>query len=239
MEKTYKKLIFDLDNTLVDDDENRKYAIKQVLLDRDEEATNERVTEFITLDNQFWADRAAGKIRDPYEFKNNEERTTWVRAQRFLKFFQNISFEEATGINSRYINYLSEIVVPIKNSKDILEYLHKRQYDIYIATNGPSKAVNDKLSKIEVQHYIKGFYSADEAGHMKPNRVFFEKMFDKMDISNKADVLIIGDELEKDVLGGIKNGFDSCWLNTKCVDNSTDIKPTYEINDLMELKKYL
>ena len=27
MEKTYKKLIFDLDNTLVDDDENRKYAI--------------------------------------------------------------------------------------------------------------------------------------------------------------------------------------------------------------------
>ena len=74
---------------------------------------------------------------------------------------------------------------------------------------------------------------------MKPSRVFFEKMFDKMDISNKADVLIIGDELEKDVLGGIKNGFDSCWLNIKCVDNSTDIKPTYEINDLMELKKYL
>ena len=26
MQKTYRKLLFDLDNTLVDDDENRRYA---------------------------------------------------------------------------------------------------------------------------------------------------------------------------------------------------------------------
>ena len=30
MLKIYKKLLFDLDNTLVDDDENRRYAIKQI-----------------------------------------------------------------------------------------------------------------------------------------------------------------------------------------------------------------
>ena len=30
MHKIYRKLLFDLDNTLVDDDENRKYAIKQI-----------------------------------------------------------------------------------------------------------------------------------------------------------------------------------------------------------------
>ena len=29
MLKNYKMLLFDLDNTLVDDDENRKYAIKK------------------------------------------------------------------------------------------------------------------------------------------------------------------------------------------------------------------
>ena len=36
MQKKYKKLLFDLDNTLVDDDENRKYAIKQILLERND-----------------------------------------------------------------------------------------------------------------------------------------------------------------------------------------------------------
>ena len=30
MVKTYKKILFDLDNTLVDDDENRKYALAVV-----------------------------------------------------------------------------------------------------------------------------------------------------------------------------------------------------------------
>ena len=34
MLKKYKKILFDLDNTLVDDNENRKYAIKQILKER-------------------------------------------------------------------------------------------------------------------------------------------------------------------------------------------------------------
>jgi len=58
MQKKYKKILFDLDNTLVDDDENRKYAIKQTLLERKEVVTKERIESFIELDNQFWKDRA-------------------------------------------------------------------------------------------------------------------------------------------------------------------------------------
>ena len=75
MQKTYRKLLFDLDNTLVDDDENRRYAIKQILTERKENATTKRIESFIKLDNQFWKDRAEGKIKDPYTFKNNEEKT--------------------------------------------------------------------------------------------------------------------------------------------------------------------
>ena len=62
MQKTYRKLLFDLDNTLVDDDENRRYAIKQILTERKENATTKRIESFIKLDNQFWKDRAEGKI---------------------------------------------------------------------------------------------------------------------------------------------------------------------------------
>ena len=87
----YKKLLFDLDNTLVDDDENRKYAIKQILIEKEENTTEERIENFIKLDNQFWKDRAEGKIKDPYKFKNNKEKTEWVRSQRFRKYFKNIS----------------------------------------------------------------------------------------------------------------------------------------------------
>ena len=52
-------------------------------------------------------------------------------------------------------------------------------------------------------------------------------------------MIIIGDELEKDVWGGIQNGIDSCWLNIKKDKNNSDLKPNYEINDLIELKRFL
>ena len=239
MQKTYRKLLFDLDNTLVDDDENRRYAIKQILTERKENATTERIESFIKLDNQFWKARAEGKIKDPYTFKSNEEKTRWVRAQRFLKFFNDISFEEGVEINQKYINYLSKNIIPIKNAQEILKYLYKKQYEIYIVTNGPIMAVNDKLSKINAVKYISGTFTAEEAGYMKPQHEFFAKFFNRINSYKTEDMLIIGDELEKDVLGGIRNGIDSCWFNIKNTENKTELKPTYEINNLIELKNIL
>ena len=64
-------------------------------------------------------------------------------------------------------------------------------------------------------------------------------MFQKIGSDNVEDMLIVGDELEKDVLGGIRNGIDSCWVNLKKADNKTEFKPTYEINELIELKNLL
>ena len=129
MLKIYKKLLFDLDNTLVDDDENRRYAIKQILIERKENVTDEKIENFINLDNQFWKDRAEGKIKDPHNFKT--------------------SFEEGKEINKKYINFLSKNIVPIKNSQEILKYLYEKQYELYITTNSPTKVVNDKLNKIK------------------------------------------------------------------------------------------
>ena len=53
------------------------------------------------------------------------------------------------------------------------------------------------------------------------------------------DILIIGDELEKDALGGIKNRIDTCQFNMNEITNNTNLKQTYEINNLIELKNIL
>ena len=238
MQKSYKKLLFDLDNTLVDDDENRKCAIKKILLERNECPTTEQILKFIELDNQFWKDRSAGKIKDPYKFKTNEEKTEWIRAQRFIKYFKDISLEEGIYINNKYINYLKEKIVPIQNATEILEYLYKKQYEIYIITNSPTKVVNDKINKINAQKYIKNTFSAEEAGNMKPHNDFFDKFFHKINNYKKEEMLIIGDELDKDILGGIQNGIDTCWFNPKKITNNL-YKPNYEINNLLDLKNIL
>ena len=51
MQKKYRKLLFDLDNTLVDDDENRRYAITQILIERKEKVTTKKIESFIKIDN--------------------------------------------------------------------------------------------------------------------------------------------------------------------------------------------
>lgn len=239
MHPKYTKLLFDLDNTLVDDNENRKNAIKQILLDRDEEISDKKLEEFIKLDDQFWQDRASGKIKDPYEFKTPEERTEWVRAQRFIKYFNNISLEQATQINNKYIKYLKDKIVSIKNSTQVLQYLYEKGYEIYIITNSPTIVVNSKLKAIDALKYIKETFSAEEAGHMKPHNEFYKVFFNKTSNYEKESMLIIGDELDKDILGAVQNEIDSCWFNIKKTENNTKIKPTYEINNLIELKNIL
>ncbi len=238
MPKIYKQILFDLDNTLVDDNQNRKYAIKKILIERKENATDKELKEFIELDNQFWKDRAEGKIKEPYKFNTVEEKTQWVRAQRFIKYFNDITLEEAKEINDKYIKLLKEKIVPIKNSTEILKYLYEKNYELYIVTNSPTKIVNDKLNKINAQKYIKYAFSAEEAGHMKPHDEFFRTFFEKINNQNKENMLIVGDELDKDILGGIKNKIDTCWFNPNQLKNE-QYKVNYEIKELLELKNIL
>lgn len=238
MHKKYRKLLFDLDNTLVDDDKNREYAAGKLLTERGEKVTKEKIQKFIDTDNKFWIDRVAGKIKDPYEFKSNEEQTKWVRAERIKRCFGDMTLEEATELNNKYVDLLQEKAFPIENSLEILKYLYNEGYEIYIVTNGPKRAVRNKAKGTGGLEYIKEIFAAEEVGYMKPKKEYFKGFFKKINCYNTDEMLIIGDELEKDVLGGMNNNIDTCWFNRKGID-STGYKVDYEIKDLIELKKIL
>ena len=47
---------------------------------------------------------------------------------------------------------------------------------------------------------------------------------------------MVGDSLTSDIQGGINFGVDTCWYNPNKIENKTEIKPTYEISNLMALK---
>lgn len=50
---------------------------------------------------------------------------------------------------------------------------------------------------------------------------------------------MIGNSLQIDIRCGINAGIDTIWYNSEKENNKTDINPTFEINNLLELKKYL
>ena len=76
-------------------------------------------------------------------------------------------------------------------------------------------------------------------GVNKPDKKFFDIIFENIENKDKSSILIIGDDLTSDVQGAINAGIDSCWFNKKGKENSLGIKPTFTIRSFDELLPYL
>ena len=222
----YKVLIFDLDDTLTNNLENVKEAFKKVIEYRKEKFTEEKFSKFYNIDLKFWSDRANGKLLTPYE-DNKEKKVEWLRANRFIKYFgeNNISYEEAVKVNDIYMNGMKEKVVPRENCFEVIKYLYDKNYKIVIATNGPLIPLKIKIEKLDIFKYMDTIFSAEEIGFMKPSKEFYEALMKKSNLKVKEDILFIGDDLEKDIKGGIENGIDTCWCNYDNIPNNLSYIP--------------
>ena len=236
----YKVLIFDLDDTLTNNLENVKEAFKKVIEYRKEKFTEEKFSKFYNIDLKFWSDRANGKLLTPYE-DNKEKKVEWLRANRFIKYFgeNNISYEEAVKVNDIYMNGMKEKVVPRENCFEVIKYLYDKNYKIVIATNGPLIPLKIKIEKLDIFKYMDTIFSAEEIGFMKPSKEFYEALMKKSNLKVKEDILFIGDDLEKDIKGGIENGIDTCWCNYDNIPNNLSYIQKYEIHNLVYLKNII
>ena len=66
----YKILIFDLDDTLIDNLENVKYAFKKMIESKNEKYSNDSFKVWYEIDKQFWKDWQDGLIELPEHLKN-------------------------------------------------------------------------------------------------------------------------------------------------------------------------
>ena len=178
---------------------------------------------------------------DAVKSNDIKKKTEWIRASRFLKFYgeDKISYQEAVKINDIYMEGMKLKVVPQKNTYEIIKYLYEKKYRIIIATNGPKVALSSKLEKLGINKFIELTFCSEEIGFMKPHENYYKGLFRKANIKDRNGILFIGDDLEKDIKGGIQNNLDTCWCNYNNIVNNTNYKPKYEINSLLELKSIL
>jgi 2-haloacid dehalogenase len=237
--KKYRFLLFDLDDTLIDNLENVRHAFKVMLNYMGEDYTEEKFVRWYNLDKQFWLDKQNGKIVVPDEYMESKDTMIrWTRSKRYTLYFNNITLEEAMKINDLYIEALNEIVIPIEGAYETLKYLSDK-YDIIVATNGPSLATESKLKKIGCLKFVRYILAADMFGCMKPTIEFFEAIKNQIDCHESDKYLVIGDSLKTDVEGAMNANMDSCWFNRNNEPLKEGYKPTMIISDLKELIKKL
>lgn len=244
MENKYKIIIFDLDDTIIENLESVKSAFKTMLKASASGYSEQDFNRWNLIDKKFWSDWQDGLIELPDEFKNetgkkSDDFLNWLRSQRVLKYFNNeISLKKAIELNDIYMQALTNVVIPVTGIEETLEYLSKKYY-LVVATNGPTIATEEKLKKIDCLKYFSKIYAADMFGYMKPKKEFFHAIQKDLINTNNEEYIIIGDSLKSDAGFGINCGFDSCWYDRGTENLDSAFIPTYTIKKIEELKKIL
>ncbi|MCR2822844.1 HAD family hydrolase [Lederbergia panacisoli] len=110
----------------------------------------------------------------------------------------------------------------------------KSHYRLLLLTNGSPDLQNIKLTITpELSPYFEHIVISGGFGKGKPDPSIFEHALSLMDL-NKDEVLMVGDNLNTDILGANRTGIKSVWINRHNKER-TDVVPTYEIQHLDEL----
>jgi len=226
--KTYKTLLFDLDNTLLDFSAAEDIAFRKMVADQGFSYSDTLKTDYQILNQKLWQ-----------AYEHGEKSRDEVVTTRFSLFFETLG-KEVDGIllEYRYRLYLEEGNQLMDGALELMKELSLR-FDLYIVTNGVSETQDKRLKSSGLFPFFKGVFVSEDTGFQKPMKEFFDWCFAKVPNIDIETTLIIGDSLSADIQGGINVGMDTCWINPFKVKNTSAIQPTYEISHLNELRELL
>ncbi len=222
----YNCVLLDFDETLVSFNESEKLSITKVYNKYNIPVTEENI-EFYHVENEkMWREFEKGKIKKK-DMQN----------LRFAKVVEKFGLSNVTGeqMNRDYINYLKNSAILFDGAIEFLEDIEDA-VTIAIVTNGIETVQQNRLKLSRVIDFADGVYTSEKMGYNKPDKRIFINALKNLGIENHKKVLVVGDNLQSDIKGGINAGLDTCWVNFAGAENTTNIKPTYTALDYTQLK---
>jgi YjjG family noncanonical pyrimidine nucleotidase len=162
-----------------------------------------------------------------------------LRRKRFVDLFAEFQFKIPIDEFSRkYLTAIAQENDLIDGAEEICRYLSER-YRVVVVTNGMKETQNSRMAGSALEPFIEKMIISDEISIAKPEPGIFEYAMNAIGYKDKNRVIMIGDSLSADIAGGINFGIDTCWINPSKRMGSDQIVPTYEIQDIRELKNLL
>ena len=225
----YDILLFDADDTLFDFKKSEKEAFLSTLKDYGlEEHTSVYFDTYHEINTKIWKEFEEGKITQSV-----------LKIERFQRLKEALRGEfQAADFAERYTDHLAEASFPYEDSHELLQKLSGK-VKMGIITNGLKKVQRKRISQSVLSHYFEAIVISEEVQVSKPDKRIFELTMDLLGDAPKERVLMVGDSLGSDILGGIRFGIDTCWFNPSGKDNKGEIVPTYEISHLHEILNLL
>jgi len=226
--KEYKFIFIDADDTLFDYKAAEKYALTTSFDEIGITINEQIIADYSQINKQLWLD-----------YENNKITHEVLRLERFKRLFakMNVNINESLFSNA-YIKQLADSSFLNMHAEELCIYLHDK-YQLAIITNGISVVQRKRLQNSQIKPYIDHLIISEDAKYSKPNIGIFQYAETITNFHDKNKMIIIGDSLSSDILGGINYGINTCWLNNESIVNTKPIKPTYVVNSLKSIMDFL
>lgn len=210
-----KRVIFDLDDTLIPWDNNYFKDFMPVMIEYGVIDSKEDILKFVKA------------INDYEKFNNRYDDKIFIEYINEM-LNKNISEEFYNKLNTYF-----QTCVPKKIDKNILEVLEylKDKYELVILTNFFEELQIKRLENYGIKNYFMSVIGGNK--YIKPHK---QSYLIACGEHNPSECVMIGDNYINDVEGAIKNGLQAIYLNLK---NDKVDKEITSISNLIELKNIL
>ena len=133
----------------------------------------------------------------------------------------------------------------IEDAGEVLEELYQEGYRIALVADGEEQSFHNVYDQNGLRHCFEGWVVSETVGVQKPNRPMFDTAMQAMKLTeeDKGRIVMIGNNLKKDVAGANQFGITSIWLDWSPryfhEYEEADWQPDYIIHHLSELPELL
>lgn len=219
-----KNIIFDLDNTIIEDKDDYILYYKEALKN-----CGYREENYLNIYNAL----------DDYEYTLSEANRFYSRetAIEFLNKQLNTNYDIKLidEMNSVIAKYWTKYILL---SEDTLKYLASK-YNLYVFTNWFESAQTGRLDTIGYSKYFSKVFGPDNFG-AKPFKASFDAVLNFIGAS-PDECIMVGDSKGNDILGANNAGISAILFDYNGKRDRKDIfAPDYKvITDLKDLEKIL
>ena len=229
----YKDLFIDFDDTLYDTRGNAVIALSETFeafhLERYFADPQTFYDAYWWANIDLWTRYSKGEITRDYLIVE--------RFRRPLSEGKGIEVTEALCLemSDRFLDFCASKTGVIDGAHELMDYLKQQGYRMHMTSNGFHEVQYKKLAACGMRDYFDTIILSENAGVNKPSPAFFDYALRQSGASRET-TLMIGDNLQTDILGALNAGIDALLFNRWEVDvRESPQAPTFVVDHLRDI----